>query len=41
MNKISAVNMNSLPVMSSSYYYFSKARLFAGLFGVPENMFCP
>ena len=41
MKKISAVNMNSMPVMSSSYYYFSKARLFAGLFAVPQNTFCP
>lgn len=35
-----AINMNTLPVMGSSYYYFTKARFFAGLFGVLKNQFC-
>ena len=35
------IRMNSLPVMGSSYYFFTKARFFAGLFVVPQNPFCP
>ena len=30
-----AMNMNTLPVMGSSYFYFTKARFFAGLFCRP------
>ena len=30
-----AMNMNILPVMGSSYFYFTKARFFAGLFYRP------
>ena len=36
-----AIHMNTLPVMGSSYFYFTMARFFAGLFGVPKNQFCP
>ena len=35
-----AINRNTLSVMGSSYFYFSKARFFAGLFDVPKNLFC-
>lgn len=30
-------NMNALPVMGSSYFYYTKARFYAGLYGVAEN----
>lgn len=30
-------NMNALPVVGSSYFYYTKARFYAGLYGVAEN----
>lgn len=32
---------NMLPVMASSYFYFTMARFYAGLFAVPPKRFCP
>ena len=34
-----AIKMNTLPMMNS-YYFFTMARFFAGLFGIPK-IFCP
>ena len=33
-------NLNTMPVMGSSYFYFTKARFFAGLLGVLKNQVC-
>lgn len=33
-------NRNPMPMMDSSYYFFTKARFFAGLFAVQQNHFC-
>jgi len=41
MTMKNAINVKSLPLMGSSYFYFTKVRFFAGLFGVPKNQFCP
>ena len=30
-----------LPVMGSSYFYFTMARFYAGLFVVSKKRFCP
>ena len=32
--------MNLQPMMASSYFYFTMARFFAGLFGVPQKQYC-
>ena len=40
MTKTTAINMNLQPMMASSYFYFTKARFFAGLFGVPKKQNC-
>lgn len=36
MTKI-AIDLKTLPMMVSSYFYFTKARFFAGLFVVAEK----
>lgn len=40
MTKTTATNMNLQPMMASSYFYFTEARFFAGLFGVPKKQYC-
>lgn len=40
MTKTTATNLNLQPVMASSYFYFTMARFFAGLFGVPKMQYC-
>ena len=36
-----AVLKNMQPVMGSSYFTFTMARFYAGLFAVPQKRFCP
>ena len=36
MTTNTAMHLNTLPVMGSSFFYFTKARFFAGLFSVPK-----
>ena len=40
MTMKTAIHMNTLPVMGSTYFYFTVARFFAGLFGVPQKQYC-
>ena len=40
MTKTITTNLNLQPMMASSYFYFTKARFFAGLFGVPQKQYC-
>lgn len=37
MTKNTEIKMNMLSMMESSYFYFTKARFFAGLFAVQKN----
>ncbi len=41
MTAKTTARMNMLPVMGSSFFSFTKARFFAGLFGVPKIQICP
>ena len=40
MTKAMATNLNLQPMMASSYFYYTMARFFAGLFGVPKMQYC-
>ena len=34
------INVNTMPVVGSSYYCYIMARFFASLFGIGKNQFC-
>ena len=40
MTKTTATTLNLQPMMASYYFYFTMARFFAGLFGVPKKQYC-